>query len=338
MIESTIQKKLSILSAVNRLHHDIGAHLGLEETSNRVVDILREITHCDACAIILIDGENVEILAERGFTTTLINLRFTTDMSAIKHIIETKEILFTNDLEKDAFLASCIPEGCSLQSLVCAPILVKEEVKGIIHVDSREKNAFDEDDLELVQLLAEETSLILERSLLYEQVKALTLRDALTGTFNRRKLEEDLESEIARSKRYLRPLSILMIDIDWFKHYNDYHGHQKGDEVLRKVASLLVHNMRSIDRVYRYGGEEFVVMLPETDKQEAMACAERLREKVEREPFEGEKESQPNGRLTISIGVASFPLDADAKEKLIEAADFALYRAKAIGRNRVCIY
>jgi diguanylate cyclase (GGDEF)-like protein len=129
-----------------------------------------------------------------------------------------------------------------------------------------------------------------------------------------------------------------MIDIDYFKNYNDFHGHQKGDELLRKIAELLRKNLRAIDKVYRYGGEEFIVLLPEVDKEGALACAERLRRKVEQEPFEGEEESQPSGKITISIGVASYPLDGDSIEKLIEAADSALYRAKALGRNRVCLY
>lgn len=338
MVDSKTKKRLLILSAVSRLHHEIGASLALEEIGKKMVDILKEITDADTCAILLIEEKEVRVLAEVGFLTSLANVRFTQEMSAIKRIIETKETLFSNDLRNDPFLASCVPAGCQAQSIICVPICVGDEVKGIVHLDSLVKNAFDEDDLNLAQLLAKEASVVLERSLLYEEIKALTLRDALTQVFNRRKLEEDLETEIARSKRYARPLSLLMIDIDLFKNYNDYHGHQKGDEVLKKIASLLANNLRSIDRVYRYGGEEFIVLLPEVDKEGAMACAERLRRRVEQEPFEGETDSQPSGNLTISVGVASFPLDAVTKEKLIEAADSALYRAKALGRNRVCIY
>jgi len=215
---------------------------------------------------------------------------------------------------------------------------IRDRVKGIIHLDSFEKNAFDEEDLNFVELLAKETAIAIERSLLYEEIKNLSVIDALTNLFNRRKMEEDLRNELERSKRYTRPLSILMIDIDYFKNYNDFHGHQKGDELLRKIAELLRKNLRAIDKVYRYGGEEFLVMLPEVDKEGALACAERLRRKVEQEPFEGEEQSQPSGKITISIGVASYPLDGDSIEKLIEAADSALYRAKALGRNRVCLY
>jgi len=338
MVDSKIKKKLEILTAVSQIHQRVGAHLELEKVATILVDTLSDITNCEACAILVIEGDKISVLAERGFASSLMSINLSPEMPAIKLIMETKRPFFSNDLENDNILASCIPAGCSAKSLLCEPIIIGDEVKGIIHLDSRKKNAFDEDDLNLAQLLAREAAIAIERSLLFEEIKKLTLIDALTNLFNRRKMEEDLRNELERSKRYTRPLSILMIDIDHFKNYNDYHGHQKGDEVLRKIASILRDNVRTIDRVYRYGGEEFLVMLPEIDKEGALACAERLRRKVEQEPFEGEEESQPSGKITISIGVASYPLDGDSIEKLIEAADSALYRAKASGRNRVCLY
>jgi len=338
MTDSQIEKKLKILSAVSELHQSLGAHLELGEVGAILVDTLSNITNCEACAILLIEGDKISILAERGFISSFGSINLSTNMPAIRRIIETKKPIFSNDLEMDSALASCIPTGCRAKSLLCVPVLINNEVKGIIYLDSFEKNAFDEEDLNFVQLLAKETAIAIERSLLYEEIKNLSIIDALTNLFNRRKMEEDLRNELERSKRYTRPLSILMIDIDHFKNYNDYHGHQKGDEVLRKIASLLTTNLRAIDRVYRYGGEEFVVMLPEVDKEGALACAERLRRKGEQEPFEGEEQSQPSGKITLSIGVASYPLDGESIEKLLEAADSALYRAKALGRNKVCLY
>ena len=338
MTDSLIEKKLKTLSAISGLHQRIGAHLDLEEVGGILVDTLSNITNCEACAILLIEGDKVSILAERGFIGSFGSINLSTDMPAIRQIIETKKPIFSNDLEKDDALAGCVPAGCRAKSLLCVPVLINNEVKGILHLDSFEKNAFDEEDLNFVQLLAKETAIAIERSLLYEEIKNLSVTDTLTNLFNRRKMEEDLRNELERSKRYARPLSILMIDIDHFKNFNDYHGHQKGDDVLRKLASLLKANLRAIDRVYRYGGEEFIVMLPEVDKEGALACAERLRRKAEQEPFEGEKESQPSGKITLSIGVATYPFDGDTLDKLLEAADSALYRAKALGRNRVCLY
>jgi diguanylate cyclase (GGDEF)-like protein len=146
----------------------------------------------------------------------------------------------------------------------------------------------------------------------------------------------DIIEELIRAKRYRRNLSLLMIDIDWFKKYNDFHGHTNGDNVLRQLVKLINKESRETDRLYRYGGEEFILILPETGKLEAIKLANRLREKVEKTLFAGEELSQPNTDLTISIGVSAFPDDGEGIKTLINAADKALYTAKEKGRNRVC--
>ena len=222
-----------------------------------------------------------------------------------------------------------------MNSLICVPIIVRGEVKGIIHLDSMKRYAFDKEDLNFAELLSKQVAIAFERALLYEEVKKMAIIDALTGCFNRKKLEEDLDSEIYRCNRYNRKLSIIMIDIDYFKKYNDYHGHKKGDDLLKKVCKLLKDNLRKSDKAYRYGGEEFLIMLPETDKEQAYCAAERLRRIIENEKFDGEQLSQPGGKLTISLGVACYPDDAKSKEDLIIFADCALYEAKKTGRNKV---
>jgi diguanylate cyclase (GGDEF)-like protein len=128
-----------------------------------------------------------------------------------------------------------------------------------------------------------------------------------------------------------------MIDIDWFKEYNDFHGHQKGDKLLIRLVRTLSHNIRFSDKLYRYGGEEFVVLLPETDEKEAKETAEKLRGKVEEKKFEGAKMSQPNMNITISLGVSSYPKNGVSSEQIIYAADSALYLAKSSGKNIVKI-
>jgi diguanylate cyclase (GGDEF)-like protein len=131
---------------------------------------------------------------------------------------------------------------------------------------------------------------------------------------------------------------MLMADIDWFKKYNDFHGHPRGDELLKKLVSVLTRNVRPSDRVYRYGGEEFAMILPETGKVKAAYIATRLRELIKKERFEGEEESQPDKMVTISIGVATFPVDTKDWAGLIKAADSALYEAKYTGKNKVSAY
>jgi diguanylate cyclase (GGDEF)-like protein len=146
-----------------------------------------------------------------------------------------------------------------------------------------------------------------------------------------------LEREVERSSRYGRQCSLVMVDVDWFKHYNDSHGHLAGDEVLTATADLFRRNIRNSDVAARYGGEEFVIVMPETGKELAARVGEKLRRVFESFPFPGEA-SQPGGRLTISMGLATFPDDAGTPRELLGRADQALYEAKRRGRNRLVVW
>jgi diguanylate cyclase (GGDEF)-like protein/PAS domain S-box-containing protein len=169
-----------------------------------------------------------------------------------------------------------------------------------------------------------------------EQAEELARRDGLTNLCNHRTFNELLRDETVRAQRFNRPVSLLMLDIDHFKRVNDARGHQVGDIILKGLSDLLVKQARAVDHICRYGGEEFTVILPETGKAAAMQIAERLRAEVERRPFEiGDGRTI---RITVSIGVATYPKEADSPEEVIKAADVALYAAKDAGRNRVCPY
>jgi two-component system cell cycle response regulator len=170
-----------------------------------------------------------------------------------------------------------------------------------------------------------------------EFYKELSRKDGLTDLYNHRFFHQLLDTEISRAERYDRVVSLLMIDIDNFKSYNDTHGHPMGDVILRQLANLLRQSSRSCDYVARYGGEEFAIIAPEAGPDAAGRMAQRIRVAVEEAAFEGE-EIMAGGRLTISIGVASFPVQASGKSDLVEKADRALYRAKALGKNRVVLY
>lgn len=173
-----------------------------------------------------------------------------------------------------------------------------------------------------------------EKENLVQELNELATRDGLTGLYNHRMFYTLLNEEIQRAGRYNRPLSLLMIDIDFFKRVNDTHGHQAGDAILKGLSALLERQARTIDRVCRYGGEEIAVVLLETDADSAPHIAERLRKSVEREPFE--IGAGHHVHITISIGVATFPAQADTPATLVSASDRALYLAKEGGRNQVC--
>lgn len=168
----------------------------------------------------------------------------------------------------------------------------------------------------------------------YRNFKHQAITDGLTGLYNRRFFNEELDREMQRSLRHFLSMSLVLIDVDHFKTYNDTNGHQAGDEVLKTVGALLRETTRVCDMECRYGGEEFALILPETKKAQAMMIAEKLRQKIEETHFFNQ-EAQPLGHLTISIGVATFPDDSTRSDELIQKADAGLYRAKAEGRNRV---
>ena len=177
---------------------------------------------------------------------------------------------------------------------------------------------------------------IIELKLL-EQTQAFAYRDELTGLYNYRFLQEYLEREIIRGSRYSTPVSLLMVDVDDFKKYNDEFGHEAGNEILAAIAGLLRESVRELDLTVRYGGEEFTIVLPSTTKAGAELVAQRARKTIEDHDFAREA-PQRSGKLTVSMGLATYPHDAQDINGLIRRADQALYMAKADGKNRVQLY
>ncbi|EPY2309599.1 diguanylate cyclase [Clostridium sporogenes] len=170
-----------------------------------------------------------------------------------------------------------------------------------------------------------------------KKLESLVNKDGLTNVYNHRFFHDALSKEIIECEEKNEALSMIFIDIDYFKHYNDLYGHQKGDKVLKTIGEILKNNTREEDIVARYGGEEFAVLLPNTPEKEAINIAERIREKIEYTYFEGE-ENQPNGNLTVSMGISVYPYKAKNDMELIKSADDALYRAKFFNKNRVEAY
>jgi len=180
-----------------------------------------------------------------------------------------------------------------------------------------------------------ENEILLQR--LFNQTRELSITDGLSLLYNQTYFFERLKQEIQQSKRYKYQLSVIILDVDDFKKYNDANGHIYGSKALKQIGSIMKAMFRSSDILARYGGDEFVVMLPHTDKVGAFLAADRLREIVEQESFGGE-ESLPRGKITISLGVTSFPDFGDSVEEVLGYADKALYHAKKLGRNRTILY
>jgi diguanylate cyclase (GGDEF)-like protein len=181
----------------------------------------------------------------------------------------------------------------------------------------------------------EKDQLVTELKSQNETLLDMAEKDGLTGLYNHRYFKEYLSKEIDRAKRYNSHLSVILLDVDHFKVYNDTNGHPEGDKLLKQLAEIFSLRTRSHDVVARYGGEEFVFILPETQHESALLLAESICQRVAKSHFAGRK-SQPNGKLTVSLGVASYPDHAEDMEGLVKLADEALYLAKHNGRDRVC--
>lgn len=192
-----------------------------------------------------------------------------------------------------------------------------------------------ENEREKFNILAQQFVLGIRRAVLYRRISELAITDTLTGVLSRRHWFERFNQEVERSTKFKHAFSLLMIDIDYFKACNDRYGHLVGDAILKEVASKIKENIRQIDLVCRYGGEEFSVILTEIDKDGAVFAATRIRQAVEAKSI---KVYDEDLTVTISIGISVFPEHAKEGQALLEKADHALYRAKQSGRNKVCVH
>lgn len=218
------------------------------------------------------------------------------------------------------------------RSAMVVPMNSHGVISGVITVESDQVGSFSERDLQTLSTVARSAAMALENAELHKQTEALTIIDDLTGAFNYRYFIRKFEEEKRRASRYGVALSLIMIDIDWFKKFNDTYGHETGNLVLSHLAGVIQTSIRDVDIFSRYGGEEFIVILPQTDREEATVIAERIRQRVETSEVDsGEQQLQ----ITVSVGVSSYPENGRSQEELVSVADRALYQAKDEGRNLV---
>jgi diguanylate cyclase (GGDEF)-like protein len=220
------------------------------------------------------------------------------------------------------------PEEC-----LCVPMMAQGEALGMVYLSSAQPGQLTEAKQQLAVTVAEHVALALANLKLRETLQHQSIRDPLTGLFNRRYMEESLAREIHRVERKQQPLGIIMLDVDHFKQFNDTFGHEAGDEVLREVGLFLQKYIRDADIACRYGGEEFMLILPDTPLEVIQQRAEQLREDIKH--LQVQHRHQYLSKIAFSVGVACFPKHGLTADAVIHAADTALYRAKAAGRDRV---
>ena len=225
--------------------------------------------------------------------------------------------------------------GVGAGGCVCIPMQAHGETIGLLHIQAPEVGNLPDAGSSLVRTIGEQVSMAISSLRLQEKLRQQSIRDPLTQLFNRRYLEETMERELSRSRRHRQPLSVLMIDVDHFKRYNDNFGHDAGDAVLVSFARLLMNKVRKEDIACRYGGEEFTIILPSTPIENARIVAQQLCDATRK--MQVSLHGKALSMVTISIGVSCFPLTSDSMGELFQAADAALYKAKHQGRDRVVL-
>lgn len=237
--------------------------------------------------------------------------------------------LLVDDLGADARFEGLRYEAAFGPSLISVPVFVEGTARGVVTLGrKRTGEPFRTEELGVAVSLASLVASALRNAERFEALRERVDRDSLTGLANHRRFWVVLDRELERADRYARPLSVVMIDVDGFKEFNDAHGHIAGDAALARIAALIQNSCRNSDRPARYGGDEFAVVLPETSLEGARAFAEKMRQSVEEQRFAGDG-------LTVSIGLSAYPADGKLPRPLVAAADENLYASKQTGRNRV---
>jgi diguanylate cyclase (GGDEF)-like protein len=309
-LNDRLSRRLSELRAISEITEIIHSTLDFEQVGNLVLEIVSKVVDLPSSALFVIDRRRDETLYSASFGITPEVRRRT--MDSYEPRMQTQG--------EDTFACTTVLERGNLMVVFCAS-------------GERLEHLVAEDRL-LLTAVANDLTIAVENSELYKLTKRMAITDELTGLNNYRFMLQRLDDEIERARRFGRTLSLLMLDADDFKLFNDTHGHVAGDAALSELAHVMQSAVRDIDVVCRYGGEEFAVLLPETDSDGAFVAAEKVREAIASHDFP-DADGRKNQRITVSIGFSTFPHPAVDREALLRQADDALYAAKRTGRNRV---
>lgn len=319
-----------IFSVLFQLTKKVNEAAPLPELLRSVAQAATDLTDATSCSIMLLDESRAELLskASHGLTPEEeAEISFGIGEGIAGWVAEHGAPALVPDVVADPRFKPVDGQVTPIRSMIAVPLTTKEGVIGVICASSHTPGAFCADHEDLLNYLGASIVKDIENARLYR----LSITDTLTKAFNRQYLYQRLPEEIERSRRYGDPLSIALFDIDLFKHFNDTYGHPAGDFVLKEVVRLAQNQIREVDALVRYGGEEFLLLLPNTPLSGGIVTAERYRKAVEAAGFPW---SDKRLKVTVSIGVAALE-EGCSDEQLLKRADDALYKAKQVGRNRV---
>ncbi|MDH5781811.1 MAG: diguanylate cyclase, partial [Dehalococcoidia bacterium] len=320
------------ITLVNRLTAIITSSMSIQMIFEAFAQELKKVVDIDWATIALIDGSELHFLALSSTIGSAWQLdeRIPLEGTATEYACRDKQAVYEADLKRDHRFwtwESHLQQG--IRSVVYLPLSVTDRTIGSLILASRKPNAYSGRQIRLLERVALQIAAPIENAQLYARLEQKSRVDEITGLFNRQHFEERLKEEVSRHSRYGDVFSIFMLDLDNFKAYNDVYGHPAGDILLSQVGKIIQSSVRDADQAFRYGGDEVVVILPQTARNDAYVVAERVREQIA-----GEMEKKAI-TVTCSIGLASYPTDGVIAGELVDVADSALYYAKRAGGNRV---
>ncbi len=343
-LQNQLAEQRKIMFALSNLTLMIDSPLYLHHLHNNILEQTLQLLQAEQGSLMVLDEfkNELSVKAMKGINRPIYEMFNLKPGEGIAgSVYETGVPLLVQDLNHDSRIRQVAKPRYRTASFLSVPLKLRNRTIGVLNLaDKITGEVFSEEDLQLLQAIGSYVSIAIERSELYEkteELKRISITDALTGLLNRRYFQERLTEEIERSRRHRIPVSLIIVDIDNFKGYNDTFGHLGGDEILVLLGQALRNYIRAIDVAARYGGEEFTIILPQTNKEDARIIAERLCKEIERNETLQKKYSEL-ARLTVSVGLATFPDDAETFEDLIRNADRALYQAKLQGKNRVVTF
>ncbi len=333
-LQGELRKREQELDLINRLAIVITSSLNIREVYDAFITGLREVVNIDWATIALIEGDelSLEVLSTEVGSAWGAGEKMPLKGTGTEWVVKHKKALFEPDLKKKKrFWTGEEHLKRGIRSVVYLPLLVRGQAIGSLIIASRKPNAYTPGQVHLLERLASQIAMPVENSRLYARAEQRARIDELTNLFNRRHFDERIKQEIERHARYRGMLSLVLLDLDFFKAYNDTQGHTAGDKILELIGKLINKTIRNTDLAFRYGGDEFAIILPQSATNDALVVAERVRGRIASEM------SKRDIRISASLGLASWPSDGVATNELINAADRALYYAKETGGNRTCI-
>jgi diguanylate cyclase (GGDEF)-like protein len=334
--ESQLRKERDFSNILRQTAYALSSTLELNKVLDQLLIYLGKVIPYDSASIFLKEGEELLIVTGKGYPdlNNVVGRRIPMEESLFSYLHDTKKPLVLDDVAVNPVYKKW-GENNLIHGWMGIPMVVRNKLIGYLSIDSYTAGYFSENDASLAQVFANEAAVAVDNVRLFEEAQYLATSDPLTGLYNRRHFYQLAEGEFKRSLRYHRELSAIMFDIDHFKQVNDRYGHAVGDQVLIGIAKNCQKGIRTADIAGRYGGEEFVILLPETNLIRAKQFAERLRKSLGNVVVE--TENVPVS-VTVSMGVAALEFSCTSLNELLNRADHALYEAKNSGRNKMCIW